>query len=165
MSLIFFSSDLIHLLKSRPDIYSLLRVRTCKVSSERSNARRYPPARLDLMTGSVWEVEFVCRCSAAGGSGFLAEHNPVPVRGAYAELAHPPGLVCETLHERSAVPQHFRIELVDALDRDVREVGMVGCLVGRRSASTDEGTRFRWSGKAAFLRRSHNVRTIGTLSG
>jgi hypothetical protein len=69
------------------------------------------------MTGSVLEVEFV----PLFGRGRLR----VPGRtssgarpGTYAEIAHPPGLVCETLHERSAVPQHFVIELVDALDRD-----------------------------------------------
>jgi hypothetical protein len=53
------------------------------------------------------------------------------IRGAHAELAHPPRLVGESLYERRAVPRHFAIEFVDALYRDVRELGVVGRLLGR----------------------------------
>src|SRR5918998_3452425 len=100
MSLIFFSSDLIHLLRSRPDIYSLLRVRTCKVSSERSNARRYPPARLDLMTGSVLEVEFVPLFGRGRLRGFCCRHS---LRAIIRPLVHPAPFRTHTL-EAEQVP-------------------------------------------------------------
>src|SRR3954466_13852034 len=66
-------------------------------------------------------------------SNLLAEHDPMPVRGANAELAHPPRFVGECLGERRAVRHELAVELVNAFDRDVHEVGMVAQLLGGNS--------------------------------